>query len=69
MLAIVLLGYALLGVYEFVPLFKEKRRKEFYVNLGLGIISFAMAILISLKVDIPSPAKPVEIIIESIFGK
>lgn len=69
MFIIVLIGYGILGIYEFVPLYMEKRWKEFYVNLALSVISFTLALLISLKVKIPSPLKPVESIIYFLFGE
>ena len=50
MCIIVILSYVVLGIYEFVPLYKEKRWKEFYVNLGLSLISFTLAFLISFNV-------------------
>lgn len=67
MFIVILIGYVLLGIYEFIPLYKEKRWKEFYVNLGLGVVSFTMAVLISLKVDIPSPVVPIERLIYTIM--
>ncbi|HEY8422219.1 MAG TPA: hypothetical protein VIL05_10835 [Thermoclostridium sp.] len=69
MFVIVFIGYALLGIYEFVPLYKEKMWKEFYVNLGLALISFTVAFLISINVKIPSPARQFEAIIYSLTGK
>jgi hypothetical protein len=67
MLVFVILGYALLSIYEFFPLYKENKQKEFYVNLVLGIISFTMAILISLRINIPSPAEAIKIVINYIL--
>jgi len=69
MFVIVIAGYILLGIYEFVPLYKEKRWKEFYVNMVLTFISFSLALLISIDVKIPSPVKPIEAIIKTIFGR
>lgn len=69
MFVVVILIYALLGIYEFVPLYREKRWREFYVNLGLGVISFILAFLISIDVKIPSPLKPIEPIIYYLTGK
>jgi len=65
----VLAGYILLGIYEFVPLYKEKRWREFYVNLALTLISFTAAFLISVNVKIPSPAMAIEMIINFLTGK
>ena len=59
MVIITVLGYILLGIYEFVPLYKEGKWAEFKVNLGLGIVSFTVAVLLSLDVKIPSPGKPI----------
>jgi len=69
MFVIVFVGYALLGIYEFVPLYKEKMWKEFYVNLGLTLISFTVAFLISINVKIQSPARLFEAIIYTLSGK
>jgi len=69
MFVLVIAGYVLLGIYEFVPLNKEKRWKEFYVNLALYLVSFVMAFMISVNVKVPSPAKPIEEVIYSIFGR
>lgn len=69
MFFVVLIGYVLLGIYEFVPLYKENKRKEFFVNLFLGVISFVLAVLLSFRVDIPSPTKPIEKLISNILMK
>jgi uncharacterized membrane protein len=69
MFALVIIGYALLGIYEFVPLYKQKLWHDFWVNTVIGIFSFAIALLLSFDVRIPSPIKPITEIITSIFGK
>ncbi|AGC67635.1 hypothetical protein Cst_c06170 [Thermoclostridium stercorarium subsp. stercorarium DSM 8532] len=69
MFIFVIIGYALLGIYEFVPLYKQKKWKEFYVNLVLTLISFIMAFLISINVKIPSPAKLIGKVITLLTGK
>lgn len=69
MVVVTLIVYALLAIYEFVPLYKEKRWREFYVNLVLSVISLVLAFLISINVKVPSPLKPIEPIIYSLIGK
>lgn len=69
MIVITLIGYVLLGVYEFIPLYKEKRMKEFRVNLFLGLVSFTVAVLLSFDVRLPSPLKPIQSIYFMILGK
>lgn len=69
MFVLVLFGYALLAVYEFVPLYKQKLWNDFSVNTALGIISFIIALLLSLDVKIPSPEAPIRYVITILFGK
>lgn len=69
MLVLVIIIYAILALYEFLPLYKEKEVKELAVNGVLFIFSFAIATLIFLGVSIPSPADPIKEVITSIFGK
>lgn len=69
MIVLAILGYSLLVAYEFIPLYKQKLWLDFWVNAILGAFSFTIAILLSLSVKIPSPAKPIQALIISIFGK
>jgi hypothetical protein len=69
MFVIVIIAYVLLSIYEFIPLYKQKLWCDFWVNGVMGIISFVIAILLSLDVRIPSPVKPIGKLIISIFGK
>jgi len=69
MFVLVLLGYTLLAVYEFVPLYKQKLWNDFLVNTALGIISFTIALLLSLDVKIPSPEAPIRYVITTLFGR
>ncbi len=69
MIIIPLIFYTLLVIYEFVPLYKQKLWRDFWVNLSLGMISFAFAVVIALGVDVPSPAIPIQNMILSLLGK
>jgi hypothetical protein len=69
MILLIIIGYAVLAVYEFVPLYKEKQSKELLVNGTLFILSFLTVVLISFDIIIPSPAVPIRNAITSIFGK
>jgi len=66
---LVIIVYCFLAVYEFVPLYKQKLWNDFWVNVILGLISFTVAVLLSLDVKISSPVYAIPEIIESIFGK
>ena len=69
MVVLAIIVYAILVIYEFIPLYKQKLWRDFWTNAVLGIFSFTIAILLSLNVTIPSPEKPTREFIISIFGK
>ncbi|HEX2925974.1 MAG TPA: hypothetical protein VHP38_06910 [Ruminiclostridium sp.] len=69
MILLALLGYFILVLYEFIPLFKQKLWLDFGVNAALGLLSFTIAILLCLNVKLPSPVKPIRGLITAIFGK
>ncbi len=69
MIVFVIIGYVFLVIFTFIPLYKKKLWADFWVNIILGALSVTMAVLISLNVNIPSPAKPIEHFISSILGK
>lgn len=68
MFILVIIIYIVLLTLELIPLYKNKIWKDFYLNLSLGFFSFIIALLISLHVNIPSPAKAIEKVILSLFG-
>ncbi len=69
MIIFVIIGYTFLVIFNFIPLYKKKLWSDFWVNSILGVFSLTIAVLISLNVKIPSPAKPIEHLITSILGK
>lgn len=69
MYILVFLVYSLLIIYDFIPLYKQRLWHDFWVNTFLGIISFSIALLLSLNIKIPSPEAPIREFITSIFGK
>lgn len=68
MFIIVLIIYVLLFLSEQYPMYKEGLKKDFFVSSILGILSLAIAILISLKINIPSPSKAIGNLIKLIMG-
>jgi hypothetical protein len=69
MLILVIMLYSLLAIFEFRILYKQKRWNDFWTNAVLGIFSLTVAILLCLNVKIPSPVKPIQNLVTSIFGK
>ncbi|WML44756.1 hypothetical protein [Neobacillus sp. PS3-40] len=69
MIALLLFGYSFLGLYEFIPLYKQKHWRDFWVNTILGICSFTIGILQCFDIKIPNPSEPIKDIVTLVFGK
>jgi hypothetical protein len=69
LIILIIAGYSILLIYEFVPLYKQRLWHDFWVNAILGVLSFTVAILLCLDVVIPGPERPIREFITSIFGK
>lgn len=60
MFVIVILVYLIIGTIEIVPLIKKNNKKEITLYIITFILAFILSLLLSLGVKIPSPAKPIE---------
>lgn len=69
MFVIPFLVYSILAIYEFIPLYKQKLWRDFWVNASLGLCSFTIALLMSFGIKIPSPVMPIQKLIVSLLGK
>jgi hypothetical protein len=69
MLILAIIAYTFLAFFEFKLLYKKKHWNDFWTNTVLGIFSLTVAILLCLDVKLPSPVKPIQNLIASIFGK
>lgn len=69
MLLLVMIIYMAMAAYEFIPLYKQKQWNDLRVNSVLFFSSFIVAVLLCLRVNIPSPVKPIRDVIISVFGK
>lgn len=67
--AVVILYYLIIYIYDYITLYKQKKTPDTYVNVILSLVSFVVAVLLSLGINIPSPAKPIETLITSLFGR
>jgi len=61
--------YFILVVFDLLPLYKQKSRRDFWANALIGTVSFAIVMLLCFNVKIPSPEQPIRELITSIFGK
>lgn len=69
MLVIVIIAYVFIVFIDQVTLFKKGFKKDFYVSSVMCIISFTFAVLLALKIPIPSPSRPIEDLVKFFIGK
>ncbi|WML53028.1 hypothetical protein RCG17_27440 [Neobacillus sp. PS3-12] len=68
MFLLTILFYGLLLTYEFIPLYKQKQWRNFWVNSVLALCSFTIALLLTFGINIPSPSEPIKNMVLSLFG-
>ncbi|KPU45469.1 hypothetical protein OXPF_07020 [Oxobacter pfennigii] len=69
MFILVIVVYAIIGFYEMFPMIKNKQKKELILyGITFGT-AFILSMLLSLGVEIPSPADPIEAVINYVIGK
>lgn len=66
-LIIVLVSYILIIIFDFLPMLKSDNKKVFPFYIGTFLFTLIVLILYSFDIDIPSPVKPIENLINSIF--
>ncbi|HHT38562.1 MAG TPA: hypothetical protein GXZ95_04025 [Mollicutes bacterium] len=64
-LAIVLIFYTFIIIFDFIPLIKKKLKKEIWIYSTILIITFIVILLDSIGINVPSPALLFKTIIES----
>lgn len=64
----IFLIYIFLIIIDFVPLLKSKNYKDITVYSFLITFSFIICLLMSLGIAVPNPVKPIEIVINKLFG-
>jgi len=65
----VIVAYIIIGVIEIVPMIKKNQKKELVLYAITFGGAFVLSVLLSLGVKIPSPAKPIEKIVQAVIGK
>lgn len=69
MFVLIILGYLIVGFVEIIPLIKKGRKKELILYSAIFLSAFVISLLLSLGVDLPSPATPIENAIKFIVGE
>lgn len=67
MIVFVIIAYAVIGFYEIFPMVKNKQRKELALYSVIFSLAFVLSILLSLGVEIPSPADPIEKVVDFVL--
>ncbi len=64
---VVCLMYIFIIVYDLVPIFKNKTKREFMLYTLLLCISFILIFLILLDVKLPSPTNLIKLILKHVI--
>jgi hypothetical protein len=64
----IFLIYILIFFIEYIPLLKKKNYKDITLYSFLIALSLLINLLISLGITIPTPVKPIEIIVNKLFN-
>jgi len=67
MFILVIIAYGIVGIIEIPPLVKKGQRKEFILYSIFFIAAFLISLLLSLGIEIPSPAVPIERAVRTII--
>ncbi len=68
MFIIIIIIYLIIGIVEMYPLYKKNQKKELILYSVLFFVAFVMSLLLSLGIEIPSPADGIEKIVKGIVG-
>ncbi len=65
---LVIVVYSIVFVKDFLPILKQKHKVEIGAYSLLLLISFGMMLLVSVNIKLPSLSKPINALIETLFG-
>ena len=68
MILLIIMFYVIVGFLEISALLKKDQKKELILYSSIFSLAFILSILMNLGVKIPSPAKPIENIVNIIKG-
>jgi len=61
---LIILAYGIIGFLDITPLIKESKSKELRIYISMFVIAFVISILLGLGIQLPSPSKPIEKVVE-----
>lgn len=69
MIILIIAVYFLIGFYEVFPLIKQGQHQKLWLYGILFLTAFVISVLLSLDIKPPSPAGPIQRIIEMLMKK
>lgn len=69
MVILIIALYFLIGFFEIFPLLKGGQYQKLWLYGALFLAAFVISILLSLDIKIPTPAKPIQKIVEMVMKK
>jgi len=67
MFILVLMAFAFVALINVPVLVREKRWKDLYIYSGIFAIALTLSILMTVEVQIPSPIKGIEYLLEKVL--
>lgn len=61
--------YIIIIIIEIIPMVKDKKRNMIFTYITLMAVSLILSVLLSLKVELPSPASAIERVVIPIIKK
>ena len=61
--------YIIFAVFEIIPLYRRKQKRELYLYIPIMSAALLICLLINMDVKLPSPAKIIESMVNMIVRK
>jgi hypothetical protein len=68
-LIVIFSAYILIFLNDQIPLYKQGFKKDFYLSTVILTLSLIISVLITLRIKIPSPSKPLEQLVKLIIER
>ncbi|MFT9494391.1 hypothetical protein [Anaerosolibacter sp.] len=68
MVVFIIVAYMVIGFFEIIPLIQQREKKKIVLYTMTLFLAFVISLLLGLGIHIPSPATPIERIIQAVVG-
>lgn len=69
MLVVIFLTYIIIFFNDQIPLYRQGLKKDFYISTSIAALSLIIAVLITLRVNLPSPSNPLEQLVKLVIER